>query len=526
MAEALQILSVGVGTLLAIVVFAVVVFWFIEDVTQKKHAVLRNYPVIGRLRYFFEKQGEYFRQYFFAGDRDEMPFNRATRAWVYRVAKKEDGSGLIGFGSTYDIKAPGAILFVNSAFPVQEWEKKATPPLTIGEGYCEHPFTARSIVNISGMSFGAISRPAVQALARGAAEAGCWIDTGEGGLAPYHLEGNPDVIMQIGTAKYGIRDPDGAFSPARARELGKVVKAFEIKLSQGAKPGKGGVLPGGKVTAEIAAIRGIPQGQDSISPNRHRDAANVGELLDQVHLIRSLTGRPVGIKTAIGGWRFLNDMAENVLTRGLEYAPDFLVIDGGEGGSGAAPQALFDHMSLSIEEGLPRAADVLFESGLKDRVRLVASGKLVTSARAAWALCVGADFVNTARGFMFSLGCIQALRCHTNTCPTGITTHNPRLQRGLVVEEKYKRVANYAAGMNHDIEMIAHSYGVEHPRLLRREHCRIVQNNGHSSSLKTLYPYPDGKAPPVPETFSERAAMTMTFRSPLIPANKPAATRD
>jgi glutamate synthase domain-containing protein 2 len=526
MSEALQILSVGAGTLLAIVVAAVFVFWFIEDVTQKKHAVLRNYPVIGRLRYFFEKQGEYFRQYFFAGDRDEMPFNRATRAWVYRVAKKEDGSGLIGFGSTYDIKAPGAILFVNAPFPVQEWEHKATPPLTIGEGWCEHPFSARSIVNISGMSFGAISKPAVQALARGAAQAGCWIDTGEGGLAPYHLEGNPDVIMQIGTAKYGIRDPDGAFSPARAKELGKVVKAFEIKLSQGAKPGKGGVLPGGKVTAEIAAIRGIPQGQDSISPNRHRDAANVGELLDQVHSIRSLTGRPVGIKTAIGGWRFLNDMAEDVLRRGLEYAPDFLVIDGGEGGSGAAPQALFDHMSLSIEEGLPRAADMLYESGLKDRIRLVASGKLVTSARAAWALCVGADFVNTARGFMFSLGCIQALRCHTNTCPTGITTHNPRLQRGLVVEEKYLRVANYALGMNHDIEMIAHSCGVEHPRLLRREHCRIVQNNGHSSSLKTLYPYPDGKAPPVPETFAERATMTMTFRSPLIPASKPAATND
>jgi glutamate synthase domain-containing protein 2 len=526
MAEALQILSVGVGTLLAIVVFAVIVFWFIEDVTQKKHAVLRNYPVIGRLRYFFEKQGEYFRQYFFAGDRDEMPFNRATRAWVYRVAKKEDGSGLIGFGSTYDIKAPGAILFVNSAFPVQEWEHKATPPLVIGNGYCEHPFTARSIVNISGMSFGAISKPAVRALARGAAESGCWIDTGEGGLAPYHLEGNPDVIMQIGTAKYGIRDADGAFSPERARELGKVVKAFEIKLSQGAKPGKGGVLPGGKVTAEIAAIRGIPQGQDSISPNRHRDAANIGELLDQVHYIRSLTGRPVGIKTAIGGWRFLNDMAENILTRGLEYAPDFLVIDGGEGGSGAAPQALFDHMSLSIEEGLPRAADVLYEAGLKERIRLVASGKLVNSARAAWALCVGADFVNTARGFMFSLGCIQALRCHTNTCPTGITTHNPRLQRGLVVEEKYLRVANYAKGMNHDIEMIAHSCGVEHPRLLRREHCRIVQNNGHSTSLKTLYPYPDGKEPPVAETFAERAAMTMTFQSPLIPARKPRATSD
>src|SRR5436853_5970593 len=316
MPDLLQVVSVGVGTLLAIVVFAAVVFVFIQDITQKKHAVLRNYPVIGRLRYFFEKQGEYFRPYFCAGDREEMPFNRVTRAWVYRVAKKEDGSGLIGFGSTYDIKAPGAILFVNAPFPVQEWEKKPTPPLVIGEGHCLRPFTARSIVNISGMSFGAISKPAVQALSRGAAEAGCWMDTGEGGLAPHHTEGGCDIIMQIGTAKYGIRDKDGNFSPERAKEIAKVVKAFEIKLSQGAKPGKGGVLPGGKVTSEIAAIRGIPPGQDSISPNRHRDAANTTELLDQVAYIRTLAGRPVGIKTAIGGWWFLNDMAENILRRG------------------------------------------------------------------------------------------------------------------------------------------------------------------------------------------------------------------
>ena len=219
--------------------------------------------------------------------------------------------------------------------------------------------------------------------------------------------------------------------------------------------------------------------------------------------------------------------ADIVHRRGLEFAPDFLVIDGGEGGSGAAPQALADHMGLSIEEALPRVVDALVESSLKNRIRVVASGKIVTSARAAWALCTGADFVNTARGFMFSLGCIQALRCHTNTCPTGITTHNPRLQRGLVVEEKFQRVANYATGMMHDIEMIAHSCGVEHPRLLRREHCRIVQNNGHSTSLKTLYPYPSGKEPPMAETFAERATMTMTFQSPLIPARKPAgASRD
>jgi glutamate synthase domain-containing protein 2 len=488
----MSILSYGIGTLVAFAIIAVLVFLFISDITQKKHGVLRNYPVVGRLRYYFEQLGEYFRQYFFAGDRDEMPFNRATRGWVYRLAKNEGGT--IGFGSTYDLHSPGALIFVNHPFPILEEERLPTPGLILGEGHCKDPFEARSIVNISGMSFGAISQPAVSALSRGAALAGCWMDTGEGGLSPYHLDGGCDVIMQIGTAKYGARDSQGALSPDRLLELAKVVKAFEIKLSQGAKPGKGGVLPGKKVTPEIAQIRGIPEGRDSISPNRHRDISTMNELLDKVMWIRDLTGRPVGVKTAVGGWRFMNELAEAVNRRGLESAPDFLAIDGGEGGSGAAPQALADHMSLSIEEALPRVVDSLIESGLRQRIRVVASGKLVTSARAAWALCVGADFINTARGFMFSLGCIQALRCHQNTCPTGVTTHNKRLQRALVVEEKYLRVANYANNMNREIDMIAHSCGVRHARELRREHVRIVQASGQSVALNMLYPYPEPKA--------------------------------
>ncbi len=482
------IISYGLGTLIGIVIIGVLVLWFIQDITQKKHSVLRNYPVIGRLRYFFERQGEYFRQYFFLNDREEMPFNRATRAWVYRESKDE--GGIVGFGSTYDLREPGAIIFVNAAFPVLESDRQCSLPLVIGAGYCEHPFSARSIVNISGMSFGAISEPAVRALSRGAAEAGCWMDTGEGGLAPYHLEGGCDIIMQIGTAKYGIRTETGDFSPRKAKELAKVVRAFEIKLSQGAKPGKGGVLPAAKVTEEIARIRGIPAGVDSISPNRHLDIANMTQLLDQVAYVRELTGRPVGVKTAIGGWEFMNELCDEVLRRGREYAPDFLVIDGGEGGSGAAPQTLADHVSLPIAEALPRVVDALLEADLKERVRVVASGKLVTSAKAAWALCVGADFVNTARGFMFALGCIQALRCHQNTCPTGVTTHNPRLQRGLVVEEKDVRVANYCRNMNKELDMIAHSCGLHHARELRREHVRIVQSADKSVALNTLYPYP------------------------------------
>jgi len=490
--DVMGVLSYGIGTLIGFGLLIGLAYVFISDITQKKHGVLRNYPVVGHLRYFFEEMGEYFRQYFFAGDRDEMPFNRSTRGWVYRLAKNE--GGVIGFGSTYDLHQSGALIFVNHPFPVLEEERLPTPSCVMGEGYAKNPFEARSIVNISGMSFGAISAPAVRSLSRGAAVAGCWMDTGEGGLSPYHLEGGCDIIMQIGTAKYGVRDAQGNLSADRLIELSKVVKAFEIKLSQGAKPGKGGVLPGKKVTAEISQIRGIPEGRDSISPNRHRDISNINDLCDKIAWIREITGRPVGVKTAVGGWRFMNEMGDAIARRGLEFAPDFLAVDGGEGGSGAAPQALADHMSLSIDEALPRVVDALIETGLRQRVRVIASGKIVTSARAAWALAAGADFINTARGFMFSLGCIQALRCHQNTCPTGVTTHNKRLQRALVVEEKYLRVANYCNGINREIDMIAHSCGVRHARELRREHVRIVQANQQSIALNMLYPYPDPKA--------------------------------
>jgi len=500
MTETSGVLNVGWGTVLAVLVVATLLVWFVQDVTQKKHSVLRNYPVIGRLRYFFEELGEYFRQYFFMSDREELPFNRATRSWVYRLAKNE--GGVIGFGSTNDQNQPGSILFVNAPYPVLEEDRLPTPSLTIGEGYCRQPFEARSVVNISGMSFGAISEPAVRALSRGAALAGCWMDTGEGGLSPFHLEGGCDVMMQIGTANYGIRDGEGHFSPERAREIAAYpnVKAFEIKLSQGAKPGKGGVLPAAKVTEQIAMIRGIPAHADSISPNRHRDIANADQLLDRIALVREVTGKPVGLKTAIGGWQFVNQLADAIHRRGMEFAPDFIAIDGGEGGSGAAPQALMDHMALSIMEALPRVVDSLIETGLRPRIRVIAAGRLVTSARAAWALCAGADFVNTARGFMFSLGCIQSLRCHQNTCPTGVTTHNRRLQRGLVVEEKYLRVASYAENINKEIDMIAHSCGCRHSRELRREHVRIMQSAGQSVALNILFPYP------VPGSKSRKAA--------------------
>ena len=490
MSEVIGVFHVSIGVLAAFALALAVLYLYVRDVTQKRHTVLRNFPVIGRLRFFFEDLGEYFRQYFFLGDREEMPFNRATRAWVYRMAKNE--GGILGFGSTYDLNQPGALVFVNAAFPVLDGDHQPTPPLIIGEGWCDKPFVARSVINISGMSYGAISQPAVRALSRGAALSGCYMDTGEGGLSPYHLEGGCDVIYQIGTAKYGVRDEHGKLDLDKLRTMAahEYVRAFEIKLSQGAKPGKGGVLPAAKVTEEIAAIRGIPFGKDSLSPNRHPETGNMDELLDMVQLVRETTGKPVGIKTAVGGWQFMHELVEAVNRRGLYSAPDFLAIDGGEGGSGAAPQALADHMALSINEALPRVVDALIESGLRERIKVIASGKLVTPAKVAWALACGADFVNSARGYMFSLGCIQALRCHQNTCPTGITTHDPKLQRGLDVEDKAERVAAYTRNMNKEVEMIAHACGLKHAREFRREHVRIVQPNGQSMALNMLYPYP------------------------------------
>jgi glutamate synthase domain-containing protein 2 len=316
------------------------------------------------------------------------------------------------------------------------------------------------------------------------------LNTGEGGLSPYHLEGGADIVFQIGTAKYGVRDETGALSDDKLREVAAhdQVKMIEIKLSQGAKPGKGGILPGGKVTAEIARIRGIPEGQDSISPNRHPEVDSAAGLLDMINRIRDVTGKPVGFKSVIGAYGWLDELFALVRQRGLETAPDFITVDSGDGGTGAAPMSLMDCVGLPIKESLPLVIDMLNRHGLKGRIRVIASGKLITPAEAAWALCVGADFINSARGFMFALGCIQAMQCNKNTCPTGITTHDRRLQRGLDPEDKAERVRRYAQFMHKEIGVIAHSCGVPEPRLLRRYHCRVVQEDGRSIPLDQLYP--------------------------------------
>ncbi len=464
-----------------------IAYMYVVDSRQTKHAIRRNFPVVGRFRYFFEHLGEFFRQYFFAMDREEMPFNRAKRSWVYRAAKNVDGT--VAFGSTKNINEPGAVLFVTDPFPTLAEDSAAARAITIGP-HCHQPFTTASIFNVSAMSFGAISQPAVKALSRGAAQAGCWINTGEGGLSPHHLEGGCDIVFQIGTAKYGVRDETGKLDDKKLLAVAAhpEVKMFEIKISQGAKPGKGGILPGIKVTEVIAMTRGIPIGEDSISPNGHADVRNVNQLLTMLAHVRELTGKPVGFKLVVGGTRFFDELCETIKQRGVEqFAPDFITLDSGDGGTGAAPQSLLDSAGLNIRETLPMVSDKLEEYGLRERVRLIAAGKLITPTDVAWALCAGADFVVSARGFMFALGCIQAMQCNKNTCPTGITTHNKDLQQGLDPTDKATRVANYVANMEKEVGTIAHSCGVREPRQLNRGHARIVTELGQSVPLDILY---------------------------------------
>ncbi|MEM1130113.1 MAG: FMN-binding glutamate synthase family protein [Pseudomonadota bacterium] len=476
------LLVFGFGT----VILTAAIFFLIDRV-QTEDAIRHNYPLLGRFRGWFSKLGEFFRQYFFAMDREELPFNRAQREWVNRASETTDNT--VAFGSTRSLEVVGTPIFVNSAFPPLDDEAAPASPLVIGPG-TRVPYVARSIFNISGMSYGAISKPAVLALSHGAKKAGVWMNTGEGALSPFHLDGGCDIVFQIGTAKYGVRDEHGHLDPDKLRAMAEneTVRMFEIKVSQGAKPGHGGILPGPKVTEEIAKIRGIPVGQTSNSPNRHLDVHNWGELLDLIGRVREITGKPVGIKMCIGSVDGVRDFFSTINRRGPESAPDFITVDGGEGGTGAAPMPLIDLVGMPVREALPRMADMRAEYGLTDRVRLVASGKLVNPSDVAWALAAGADFVNSARGFMFALGCIQALKCNRNVCPTGITTHNPHLQQGLNVTDKTERVAAYARNVISEVETIAHSVGVAEPRQLARRHVRIVQPNGRSIRMNELFP--------------------------------------
>jgi len=477
---------------IGLVIITLIMIYFV-DKHQTSQTIRRNYPVVGRFRYFFEHIGEFLRQYFFAMDRDEMPFNRAERSWVYRAAKKVDTT--IAFGSTRPLNIKGDPIFLNSAFPTLDVDSVPSKAITIGENYCKKPYTTNAIINISGMSYGAISKAAVLALSKGAQSAGIWMNTGEGGLSPYHLQGGADIVYQIGTAKYGVRNELGELCDHKLKEIAahEQVKMFEIKMSQGAKPGKGGILPGNKVTPEIAKIRGIPVGEDSISPNGHVDIKSVSDLLNMIHRIRVVTGKPVGFKMVVGKLQFFRELFTEIHERGIDSAPDFFTLDSADGGTGAAPQPLMDFVGMPLSESLPLVVNLLHEYALRERIRIIASGKLMTPGKAAWALAAGTDFITSARGFMFSLGCIQALQCNKNTCPTGIATHNKKRQRGLVAEEKAVRVANFANKLVYGVGLVAHSCGVKHPRELNRTHVRIIDHGGRSEELIKIHPIPDAR---------------------------------
>ena len=483
---------IGLGANIFVFILWCFALWlcylYLSDRLQTTHTIRRNYPVIGRFRYLFEHLGEFFRQYFFAMDREELPFNRAERSWVYRAAKNVERT--VAFGSTRNLSPAGEVLFLNSAFPLLETKAHFHSPIFIGEGYVKNPYKAKSIFNISGMSYGALSQPAIRALATGAKAAGIWMNTGEGAVTPYHLRAGCDLVCQIGTAKYGFRDDNGDFDLEKLAKVAayEQVKMFEIKLSQGAKPGKGGVLPAEKVNAEIAKVRGIPEGVASISPNAHPEIQNVEDLINFIQTVRNVADKPVGIKFVLGSIQWLDDFCKAIIEHGEQSAPDFITIDSADGGTGAAPQTLMDYVGLPINQSLPIVIDKLTEYGLRQRVKIICSGKMITPSGVAWAMCMGADFVVSGRGFMFALGCIQALQCNKNTCPTGITTHDKKLQRGLNYKDKAVRVQQYVDNMEKELEMVAHACGVRDPRHLNRSHARIVLDTRNSIPLEELYP--------------------------------------
>lgn len=447
------------------VVAAFLVLVYVRDRLQSRNAIHRNYPVLGHMRYILKELGVFLRSYFFAADREELPFNRFQRDYVNNMA--DDKGGVIAFGSDYDLRADGAIRFANSFYPTLSEDVLHVRKVTFGPD-TPQPYETDSYLNISGTSYGAMSGHAILALSRGAKMAGAWHNTGEGGFSPFHAEGGADTVFQIGTANYGVRDKDGNLDDTKLAALAEnpQIVMFEIKLSQGAKPGKGGILPAAKVTKIIAETRGIEAGQDSVSPNRRKDVANADDLAALIGRVKKITGKPVGIKFVLGRPQDLDDML--AAFKAHKIYPSFITLDGADGGTGAAPAALMDHVGMTLDESLPALMAKLKHVGLDEKILVCASGKLVTPALIAWALAEGAVAVNSARGPMFALGCIQALQCDKNTCPTGITTHDKRLVRGLDPRIKSVRVANYLTNTKKQVGYIAHATGAACARSLDR----------------------------------------------------------
>ncbi|WP_344608736.1 FMN-binding glutamate synthase family protein [Sporichthya brevicatena] len=467
-----------------------------RDLTQRRHALLRNYPVLGHARYLLEALGPELRQYIVAGNSEERPFTRDQRRWVYASAKLENN--YFGFGTDNDIE-------YTEGYPVLKHATlgRLTPP---SEPTAAHEawvpcgkvlgaargragaFRPDSVFNISAMSFGSLSGPAVEALNRGAALADCLQNTGEGGLSDHHRHGG-ELIFQIGTGYFGCRDERGRFDLARLKDVvaSAPVRAIEIKLSQGAKPGLGGLLPAAKVSEEIARVRGIPVGQDCVSPSRHAEFSDADSLLDWVEMVATETGLPVGIKSAVGQDHFWNELAELMVpgTRGV----DFITIDGGEGGTGAAPLAFSDHVSLPFRLGFTRAYSAFARRDLTDRIVFVGAGKLGLPDAAVTAFALGADLVNVGREAMLAVGCIQAQKCHTDRCPTGVATQNRWLTRGLDPTLKSVRLANYVKTLRRDVLKLAEACGVHHPALIDADMIELLDRGQSTGTLREVACY-------------------------------------
>jgi glutamate synthase domain-containing protein 2 len=470
-----------------------------HDLLQRKHALLRNFPVIGHGRYLLEAIGPELRQYIVTDNNSERPFSRDQRRWVYASSKLENN--YFGFGTDNDIEHTEGYPIIkhrtfSSVVPASSPHVGQGTPLpsakVLGGPRCRrHAFRPPSLVNISAMSFGSLSAPAVEALNRGAALAGCLHNTGEGGLSPYHRNGG-DLVFQIGTAYFGCRDEEGRFDLARLKDLvaSGPVRALEVKLSQGAKPGLGGHLPGAKVTRQIAEIRGIREGVDCISPSRHAEFTDVDSMLDWVELLADETGLPVGIKSAVGDLGFWEELVAQ-MSRG-DRGVDFVTVDGGEGGTGAAPLVFSDSVALPFRVGFSRVYARFAEAGLTDDVTFVGGGKLGLPDNAVVAMALGVDMVNIAREPMLSIGCIQAQKCHTDTCPTGVATQDPWLSHGLDPDLKAVRAANYVKTLRRDLLKVAESCGVPHPALIDADDIEILDGDTRARPLREVYGYRPG----------------------------------
>ncbi len=500
-----------------------------KDLTQKQHAILRNFPVVGHFRYWLEAIGPELRQYLFTDNNDERPFSRDQRSWIYASSKMQNN--YFGFGTDNDVEhTEGYPIIKHRTFAdvvpasnPKSGEETPLPSAKILGGPRDRAkkFRPDSLVNISAMSFGSLSRQAVEALNRGAAMAGCMHNTGEGGISAYHRNGG-DLIFQIGTAYFGCRDEQGRFDMERLKDLVESgpVKAIEVKLSQGAKPGLGGHLPGAKVSPEIAEIRGIPEGKDCISPSRHAEFSDVDSMLDWVELIAAETGLPVGIKSAVGDHVFWEQLVA-YMARG-DRGVDFITIDGGEGGTGAAPLVFSDSVSLPFRVGFSRVYSAFAEAGITQDVTFIGAGKLGLPDNAIVAMALGCDMLNVAREPMFAVGCIQAQKCHTDHCPTGVATQDPWLSHGLDPTSKSVRVANYVKTLRRDLLKVAESCGVAHPALIDVDDIEILFGTNSAKPLHEVYGYHPGWGS-VSEEQKKAITSIMTFSAPEGDSAQPSA---